>query len=473
MTKGVLWILLEKGGSQLVSFILFLVIARLLGPEAYGLAMLCFVVLALSSLLFAGMADSIVTLQLTAKKSGQLSTLFWTIFTVGIALGFICFLSADMAAAFFEESELASLLKWFSIVPVLLALQAIPQLMIMQQMDFHVYAIRTLVTTIVSGVIGIWLALEGYGAMALIIQQIVLYVFANMVLWYFIKWRPALTFQKELFVETLRPGTRMFVSNILTFTEQQIPRVFLGYFLGLVSVGFYSFAFRMRYALQDMLINPLFMVLFPALSEKNMDDKAQDKMISNIVFGIGLLIFPSITVAVITAPQYVPLLLGDKWIDAIPILQLLLGLVFVMPFIKLAEIICRVHNRMDLYLKGQFVLIGIGACLMFFASQHSLMMVGYVIGAITLAGVPLYFTMLSLKADIHLWPYFKYVWKSALASVVMAIAIIAFMKGVEINNEFIMFAVTMSVGGVTYLACNFVFQRQEIIKVIENYRGKI
>lgn len=472
MTKNILWVLLEKGGQQIAAFILFLIIARLLGPEEYGLAMISFVFLVLAQLIMAGIGESVVTLQLKHEKKDQLSTLFWTVIAVGSFVSVVLFLTADAFATLFEEERLSSLLRWLAIVPILLAIETVPHMMIMQEMNFHIYAIRSLVSTILSGAVGVYLAFNGYGAMALIIQQIVLYILANIIVWYFITWRPSMVFKKIVFRETLRPGFRMFFSNMLTFLEQQIPRLFLGFYQELASVGYFSFSFRMRFALQDILMTPLFMVLFPALSQIKNNENEHHKIISNMILVVGILIFPAITMAVLTAPYYVPLLLGDKWIDAIPFLQLFMALGYFIPFVKLAEVLSRVHNRVDLYLKGQYGLIGLGTLAIYFASFESLMAVGWVIAVITVLSIPVYFELLRRYANIQLWIYFKKLWKSILSNAAMAGAVWGFIQYIQIDNRIIMFLSILIFGGSVYCIMTALLQRHAILSAIKNYKAK-
>lgn len=380
----------------------------------------------------------------------------------GALLGLVCFGLATAMAEVFDEPKLKTLLHWFSVVPFLLALQAVPQLLIMQQMDFRIYAIRSLFSTIGSGIVGIVMALQGFGALALVAQQIVLYSLANLTLWFFIEWRPHFAFRRDIFAETLKPGLRMLLSNTLAFVEQQMPRLFLGHFLGPVSVGFYAFAFRMRFALQDVLVTPVFAVLFPALSRIKDDRAHQDEILSGVFFLIGLVIFPAVTVAIVTAPLYVPLFFGEKWVDAIPVLQLFLVLGYAAPFVKLAEVVFRVHNRVDLYLRGQIVLAGLGAIAVFFAAQKSLMVSGLVVFVFTLAGVPLYFLLLGKGANLGLWHHFRQLLKSLFSTAVTGLAVSAPEFAFRTGNAWADLLVTLATGSLVYLILTVLLQRNEI-----------
>ncbi len=468
MAKGVFWSVLEKGGQQFASFFLFMLIARMVGPEEYGLAMLCFVFLAFCSLLFNGMGDGIVTLQI--KDSAKLSSLFWVIIGTGFIVSLLCFGCARPFANFFNEPDLETLLKWFSIVPTLLAVQTVPQLLFMQRMDFKIYAIRSLVAIIGSGLVGVYMAYNGYGAFALIAQQIALYTLANMILWHFVGWKPALMLKKADVIETIAPGLKMMLSNTLAFVEQQAPRLFLGSFLGPISVGYYAFAFRMRMALQDMLIIPAFAVLFPALSQIKGQSEEQNKIIGGIFFLIGLIVFPAVSMAILTAPLYVPLFFGDKWLPAIDLLQLFLVLGFVAPFAKVAEVIFRAHNKVGTYLKGQGVTIGVGTAVVYYYSQYDLMAVAWVIIGYSLIGAITYFALLSRYANIHLWHHFSRIIKSTISTIGMVLAVFYFMRDVQIANDWSKLLATLSVGGVSYVSLCFLMQKNDIISIVQRFR---
>jgi len=465
MAKGILWSIVERGGQQIISFLLFLLIARLVGPEEYGLAMLCFVYFVFASVLLLGMADSVVILQI--KDRFKLSTLFWTIMSFGVLLSALCFSFAGIIAVGFDEPGLELLFKWLSIVPLLLAAQSVPYMIVMQSMNFKVYAVRSLVATIGSGAVGIYMAYSGFGALSLVIQQIVLYSIANIILWFFVDWRPHFSFKRSVAREVITPGLKMMVSNILTFFEQQIPRLFLGHFLGAKNVAYFSFAFRMRFALQDILIEPAFVVLLPALSQIINDKAEQDKILQVIFFLVGFIVFPVVILAALTVPLYVPLLFGEKWVDAMPILQVFLVLGLATPFANLASVIFRVNNKINIYLRGQALVIGSSLIAVYFMSQISLMAAGWAIFGFTVLSVPLYFFFLERWVKVRLWHHFSQLSMSIVSTIVMALLVYFFMeqRSGEVNTWANLFA-TLTLGGITYLILSFLLQRKKIMMIL-------
>ncbi len=131
MTHGALWSLLEKGGQQGLAFVVFMVLARLLGPEEYGLANICFIYFSISSTVISGLVDGIVSHQV--EDDATLSSLFWAIMGIGVVFSLLCIATASPLAAFMEQPALTNLVYAFSISPVLIAISSVPNLIILKE----------------------------------------------------------------------------------------------------------------------------------------------------------------------------------------------------------------------------------------------------------------------------------------------------------------------------------------------------
>ena len=126
IVSGVSWVALGKILTQVMSFLVFVVVARFIGPDEFGLAALCYVFMALFQLIFTGISEGIVVLQIKDNKS--LSSLFWAIFLISITLASGCYMGANSVATFYEEPKMAELLRVFSIFPIIVGVQAIPRM---------------------------------------------------------------------------------------------------------------------------------------------------------------------------------------------------------------------------------------------------------------------------------------------------------------------------------------------------------
>ena len=223
----------------------------------------------------------------------------------------------------------------------------------------------------------------------------------------------------------------------------------------------------MRFALQDILIEPAFVVLLPALSQIINDKAEQDKILQVIFFLVGFIVFPVVILAALTVPLYVPLLFGEKWVDAMPILQVFLVLGLATPFANLASVIFRVNNKINIYLRGQALVIGSSLIAVYFMSQISLMAAGWAIFGFTVLSVPLYFFFLERWVKVRLWHHFSQLSMSIVSTIVMALLVYFFMEqgSGKVSTWANLFA-TLMLGGITYLILSFLLQRKKIMMIL-------
>ncbi|SEH32667.1 oligosaccharide flippase family protein [Magnetospirillum fulvum] len=401
MARGALWSLIEKGGQQGVSFIVFMVVARLVGPAEYGLANVCFVVFTIANLTILTIVDGIVNLQI--DDDDRLSTLFWTVVGMGFVFSAACYFGAAPLAAALEEPRLVQLLQEFAVVPILLATSSVPNMILMKNLDFRIFALRSLAASLIGGAVGIALALKGGGAHALIAQQVVLFVVVNLVVWPFAHWRPRLRFCGDKLLATISPGLKMVASMLVSFSEKEVPRILILLLMNPVMLGYYSFVVRVRHAVQDICVNPPLAVLYPALARLNDQKDKQRTILEVFIIAIGVVIFPVIGSAAITAPLYMPLLFGDKWNEAITLLQLFIICGATLPFQVLVREMLRAHNHIEAYLRLQVAYVAVLLIATLILLPHGLLAVGYGTLGIGIAVLPIYFVLLDKWEGVGLW----------------------------------------------------------------------
>ncbi len=418
MAEGASWALLEKIGSQGISFVVFAIIARLVGPEEYGLVSLCYIYLALAYTLFTSMVDGVVNLHI--RDDLRLSTLFWGVVASGFALGGLCFIAAVPFAAIMEQPRLLPLLRWFSLLPILFSFSAVPTILVTTSLNLKIFTIRTIVATLSGGIVGIVLALKGFGAYAIVAQQIVVYTVINIIIWPGSGWRPRFMFSSQELVNILKPGLKMSGSLFVTFTEQQIPRLLIGHFLGPVAVGHFAFVTRIRLSLQEVLIYPVSIVSYPAFARILKDTGEQKKILSILVALSGAIVFPSVIWAIVTAPIYVPLLFGAPWMPAIPVLQLFLITGACLPLLTILRDFLRAHNHMGAFLKMQLIIAVIGLIVTFLLVPHGLILMAQGLVVFSLLSMPVYVHLVNKQIKISLWRDCLGLWAPVAACTGMA-----------------------------------------------------
>ncbi len=471
MAKGVMWSLLEKGGQQGISFLVFMVIARLVGPTEYGLANVCFVFFTIANLIILAVVDGIVSLQVEDDR--RLSTLFWAAMATGLGFSLIAVAGAGPMAAAMDEPRMRDLILWFSVIPLLLALAAVPSMLVLKELDFRVYALRSIAASLIGGAVGISAAFQGMGAYALILQQITLFTVSNIVVWLSVRWRPHLRFDRAALAETLRPGVRMAGSMIVTVAEREVPRILIIAFMGPLALGFYSFVARVRYAIQDIFVNPPFSVFYPSLAKLNHDREAQRQLLGLFVVASGVLIFPTLACAAVAAPLYVTLFFGGKWAEVVPLLQVFILCGAVLPLQYVVREMMRTHNRLGRFLKLQIAYVAAVLAATAAALPFGLLAMAAATLAVGVVFLPVYFRALQTWEGVSLWRDLGGLWRPLAASGAMAAAIAGYAASPwAAADPWLRLLLALLAGGAAFGAAGLLLLRGDVRRLVGYFRRR-
>lgn len=423
IVNGVIWTAVEIWGQQIALFTVFVVLARLLGPEAIGLAVLAMMIpMILSVPVIKGIPDAIVQRQVIEPM--HLDSAFWLLISVGAGLSALAWLLAEPAAMLFRHPQLVDLVHWTSLIVVIQSLASVPTAILKRRMDFRVLATRTLVGTTLGGVTGIAMAIEGYGVWSLIGMQLVKVGTETLVLLLASDWRPHRRYSHRHNQELFGFAAPIIGSSLWSLVNDELPKSALGAFLGPAAVGVYALARRPLELLTNVLLNPLAGVAMPSVSRMQKDPEAVDRFYDRTVRIAGLVGFPSFMGLAAIAPEAVPLVLGPEWSSSVPAIQIimLLGLVRTIDSICAGIVLGLGHSRLILYLNIAYTVL-LGA-LLFVGAQISLeaTMLAIVACNVLLLPVLLFYTRRFTGVDV-LKPLVSFP-ALALSTVIMVSAVI-------------------------------------------------
>ncbi len=376
-------------------------VSRLIGPEEYGLAGVCFVLFCLGNIVICNLADGIITFQI--RDPCRLSALFWCILGVGGLLTLACLAGAGPIAQYMGMPRLTPVLCWFSPVFICLAASDIPTKLLISNMHFKIIAIRTVSASVVSGVVGVGMAYKGFGALAIVAQQICFFFVMNIVVWYSVQWRPMLLFDLPPLKRSLFPGFKIAASEGISFAEEQLPRLLAAFILGPLAIGYYAFVGRICYAIQNVFCHPLIDVLYPSVAQIRNNREEQANILGHVIKLSGLIIFPILALGAYEAPIYVPLLFGEQWKPAIPVLQVFIGASSVLPLNAAIRDLLRAHNRVGAYMKLQFPIAVMTLLLAITLLPHSLLTAAIGLACLTMATLPSYIYLFGRCTGVYIW----------------------------------------------------------------------
>lgn len=320
--RGAMWSAVEKWGAQLVSTAIFLLLARLLGAEAFGLVALASVFLAFMQIfLDQGFAQAII--QKEELEPEHLDTAFWTSVLMGVLFILAIFAGAGFVANIYSEPSLAPIIRWMSISFLFGGLSSVQGAILKRDMQFKVFAARSLVATVACGVAGVGAALAGLGVWSLVVKELVFGITGAVLLWSISDWRPGFRFSIQHFRELFSYGINIVGFNFLNFFNRRSDDMLIGYFLGPVALGYYSVAYRLLLIMIQLLTNVTVQVALPTFSRLQKDPERMRNAFYKVTQYTSLVSFPAFLGVATLAPELVQGLFGEEWAPSIPVMRIL------------------------------------------------------------------------------------------------------------------------------------------------------
>src|SRR5574341_866507 len=214
--KGVVWSAAQSWGIRLITFLVTLVLARILLPEAFGLVAYATVFIAFAQIFVdQGFSDAIV--QCPQIEREHLDTAFWINMLTGALIALVGVISSGAIAKLFREPQLAPIVSWLSLSFIFSGLSSVQQALLRRQLAFKSLALRSLLATIAGGVVAIGMALLGYGIWSLVAKILVSNLVSAIALWQVSDWRPGFRFSKRHFKDLFSFGINIVGGNFVDF----------------------------------------------------------------------------------------------------------------------------------------------------------------------------------------------------------------------------------------------------------------
>ena len=352
--KGVGWSAADAILGQGVTFIVGLVLARLLSPDEYGLIGICLIFTTVLN----GIVDSGFSNALIRKKDvtdEDYNTMFMTNMAISIVLYILLFVSAPFVSDFFHRVELTALVRATGLILFFNALSITQVTILTKKIDFKTKTKASLVSAIISGVIGIALAFMGYGVWSLVAQQLSKQLLYTLCLWVLNNWWPKFTFYRDSFKYMWGFGWKLLASGILNNVWNQLYQVVIGRYYTPSTLGHYTRANECASIFSSNLTTIIQRVTFPVLSELQ-DDKKK------LLVSYRKLIKVSMFVTVISmfalgamAEPMIYSLIGPQWHQAATFLPFICITMSLYPLHAINLNILQVQGRSDLFLYLEIV----------------------------------------------------------------------------------------------------------------------
>lgn len=299
-----------------------MVLARMLAPEDFGLVAMLFAIIMFVEM-FRDMGLSSATIQRADITHDQVSTLFWINVLFSAIVGGAIFLAAPLLAAFYEQDKLTNIARALAVMFFVGGLNAQHTALLTRQMRFRAQAIVTIISMVLSSVGSILTAYWGFEYWAVVMQYLLLAVGMTIGTWIASGWMPGLPKPGCGVGPMLKYGVNFALFGFVNSFARSMDNVLIGWKFGPAAVGLYSKAYQLVLMPVLQINTPLGRVAMPALSRLQNEPERYRRFYINAVGITTFLGMPIVAFLFVAAEDTIDLLLGHKWIDAVPLFRIL------------------------------------------------------------------------------------------------------------------------------------------------------
>lgn len=348
------WSFIDQFGNQLLTFIVSIILARLLDPHEFGLIGMITIFIAISeTFINSGFSSALI------RKKDCTDTDFSTVFYFNLIVALLLFgvlnLIAPSIAYFFKESVLTNLIRVLSLLLIFDSISIIQRTILIKRIDFKLQARISIIASSVSGIIALILAFRGFGVWSLVIQQLTRQAINSLLLWIFNQWRPKLVFSLSSFKTLFSFGSKLLVSGLIDTVYKNIYYLIIGKFFSTQELGFYTRAQQFKNIPSQNLNMIISRVSYPVLSsiqENKKELKHKYKILIRSTMFVTFILM--LGMSAVAEPMVITLI-GEKWRPSIIYLQLLCFTGMMYPLHALNLNMLQVSGRSDLFLKLEII----------------------------------------------------------------------------------------------------------------------
>lgn len=470
VADNMMWRLLERLGAQGITFVVSLILARLLDPSVYGVIAIVTVFTAILNVFI----DSGLGNALIQKKNADdldFSSVFWFNICSCSVLYLLMFFSAPLIADFYEIEELVPIIRVMSITLLISGVKNIQQAYVSRSLAFKKFFYATLVGTVGAAAVGIAMVFMGYGIWALVFQNLFNQAVDTVMLWFLVKWRPKFIFSFDRLKGLLKYGWKILASKLIDTVYNELRQLVIGKIYTTSDLAFYNQGRKFPNYAVTAINESIDSVLFPTMSA--VQDKKQEvkAMTRRAIKTSTYVIMPIMAGIAACASSLISLILTEKWLPAVFFLRIFCFTFAFYPIHTANLNAIKAVGRSDIFLKLEIIkkVIGMTAIVStMFISVKAMAMV------LPLTSV--------LNQIVNSWPNKKlldYSYIEQLRDMLPQIMLSVFMFGAVLAiqylglNSIVTLLIQIPAGVLIYVLGSIIFKIDSfnyILKLIKSYR---
>lgn len=446
--SNIIWRFAERCGAQIVSFIVSIVLARILAPEAYGtIALITVFTNILQVFVDSGLGNALI--QKKDADDIDFSTVFYTNLFSCLILYLLVFLCAPIIANFYKDQSLIALIRVLSLTIIISGVKNVQQAYVSRKLIFKKFFFATLAGTIGAAIIGIAMALKGFGVWALVTQQLFNLTVDTIVLWITVKWRPKLKFSFKRLKGLFSYGWKLLVSSLIDTTYENVRQLIIGKLYSSSELAYYNRGKQFPNIIVTNINTSIDSVLLPTMSNEQENKERVRDMTRRAIKTSIYIMAPLMMGLAFTSNNVVKLLLTEKWMECVPYLCIFCITYMFYPIHTANLNAIKSMGRSDLFLKMEIIKKIVGIILLLLTMRISPMAMAL---SLLVSGL--------ISQLINSWPnkrllgysYIEQI-KDILPSIILALimGVIVYWVGLIKLPTIISFIIQVIVGMIVYI----------------------
>jgi O-antigen/teichoic acid export membrane protein len=352
--NGVIWSSIDRFTTQGIQFVFSILIARLLLPSDYGVVAMLGIFLGVAGCFVdSGFGTALV------RKIDRTEVDFSTVFYFNIIVSVLCYallwIASPYIASFYDIPLLESVTKVLGLTLIINSISGIQSAKLSIAIDFKSRAKISIITVVITGAIGLWLAYNGYGVWALVFQSVVGALLRAILLCIVVRWKPLLTFSGKSFRELFSFGSKLLASSLLDTAYNNVYTLVVGKVFNASTLGLYSRADSLAQFPSSNITSVLQSVTFPVLSSIQNEEERLANSYKRFLCLSAFIVFPLMIGLAAVADPLIRIVLTDKWEGCIYLLQIICFGMMWYPIHAINLNILQVKGRSDYFLKLEVI----------------------------------------------------------------------------------------------------------------------
>lgn len=464
------WKFGERIAAQLVSTIVSIILARILCPEDYGIIALVSILINICNAFVAGGLGNALIQKNDADET-DFSTVFWASLALSVALFFAIFALAEPIAAIYKNAQLVWVLRIMAFRIPLAAINSVQQSYISKKMQFRKFFYATLIGTIASAVVGVAMALSGYGVWALVGQYLTNSLIDTLVL-FIIGWRPKLLFSFSKLKNLLPFGMKIMGTVLLDSIFNEIRSIVISKKYSTTDLAIYENGKKYPNLIVTNMNVSIGSVIFPALSNNQADREVLKSIMKKAIRTTAFILSPLLLGFMAVSDRFVSVVLTDKWSGSVPYIYISSIMCLFYPIHTINTQALNAIGDSGKSLKLEIIKKTINIAILIFSMSYGV--IGIALGGMFVSLISTFINAFYAKKefDYSFFAQLKDMANSLIISSIMYVCVFLFDTFVPINS-LVLLILDIALGAFVYCSLAIIFKVPELRYLLQKAKSII